>query len=225
VALVETTGTGMTAPIKFPHFLILAVAIATAIAGTMYFRSDPTEPSPVTAPMIALEKMGKMISLKVNYSDVIEFSEKSAIDLPFNREIRLGSTRALLIAKGDCTIGTDLTHAKYEKIDKEKHLLTISLDMPQAVSVRINHDGRQKGGSYFYAINEHGLAGVLGDQEKRTKAADNALAKAQEELARICLSASNLASARQNAEIVLRSMYLATGWTPTFVWTAPARAQ
>jgi hypothetical protein len=118
VALVETTGTGMTAPIKFPHFLILAVAIATAIAGTMYFRSDPTEPSPVTAPMIALEKMGKMISLKVNYSDVIEFSEKSAIDLPFNREIRLGSTRALLIAKGDCTIGTDLTRAKYEKIDK-----------------------------------------------------------------------------------------------------------
>jgi len=225
VALIETTGIGMTAPMKLPRFLTLAVAVAAAITGTIYFRFNPPEPAPVTAPMIALEKMGKIVSLKVHYSDVIEFSEKSAIDLPFNREIRLGSTRALLVAKGECTIGTDLTRAKYENIDNGKHLLTISLDMPEAVSVRINHDGRQNGGSYFYAINEHGLAAFLGDQQKRTRAADNALAKAQEELARSCLSAPNLASARQNAEMVLRSMYLATGWTPTFVWAPSARAQ
>jgi hypothetical protein len=228
MASLAETGSAMTASTKMPGLLTVAAVVVAAVAGaaaTSYFRPDLPRPSPIITPMISLEKMGQMVSLRVNYSDVIEFSEKSAIDMPFNREIRLGSTRALLVAKGDCTIGTDLTHAKYENIDIEKHVLTVVLNMPQALSVRISHDSRDKGGSYFYSINEHGLAAFIGDQGKRTKAADSALAKAQSDLARVCLSAPNLASARQNAEAVLRSMYIATGWTPAFVWAGSAVAQ
>jgi hypothetical protein len=175
--------------------------------------------------MISLEKMGHLVSVKVNYSDVIEFTEKSAIDMPFNREIRLGSTRALLVAKGDCTIATDLARAAYENVDREKRTLTVTLPAPQALSLRISHDGRDKGGSYFYAMTENGMAAFIADPGKRTRAADNALAKAQLELARVCLSAPNVTSAMQNAEAVLGSMYLATGWTPTFRWKQQSAAQ
>ena len=215
----------MTESTKMVGVLGLAVAAVAGIMGTLYFRPDQSKPPPILAPIISLEKMGQMVSLRVNYSDVIEFSEKNVINMPFNREIPLGSTKALLIAKGDCTIGTDLTRARYENIDSKKHALTIALNMPQALSVRINHDGRDKGGSYFYSINEHGLTTLLGDRGQRTKAADNALAKAQAELGRICMSTPNLLSAKQNAEVVLHSIYMATGWTPTFVWEAPAVAQ
>ena len=175
--------------------------------------------------MISLEKMGHLVSVKVNYADVIDFAEKSAIDVPFNREIRLGSTRALLVAKGDCTIATDLARASYEHVDPEKRTLTVALLTPQALSIRINHDGRDKGGSYFYAMTENGMAALIADPGKRTRAADNALAKAQADLARVCLSGPNVASAMQNAEAVLGSMYLATGWTPTFRWKQQAPAQ
>lgn len=177
---------------------------------------------PVMAPMISLEKMGHLVSVKVNYSDVIEFTEKSAIDVPFNREIRLGSTRALLVAKGDCTIATDLARARYENVDSEKRTLTVALTAPQALSIRINHDGRDRGGSYFYAMTENGLAALIADPGKRTRAADNALARAQAELARVCMSAPNVASAMQNAEAVLGSLYMSTGWTPTFRWKQQA---
>ena len=195
------------------------------MAAMGFFRPDAPRPMPLVAPMISLEKMGHLVSVKVNYADVIEFTEKSAIDVPFNREIRLGSTRALLVAKGDCTIATDLTRAGYEQVDREKRTLTVALLTPQALSIRINHDGRDKGGSYFYGMTENGMAAFIADPGKRTRAADSALAKAQAELARVCLSAPNVASAMQNAEAVLGSMYLATGWTPTFRWKQPAAAQ
>lgn len=208
----------MDASTRIHWMLSLAAAAASGMVAMWFFLPHLSKPMAVIAPMISLENMGHLVSVRLNYSDVIEIAEKSAIDMPFNREILLGSTKALLVAKGDCTIATDLTRAKYENIDHEKRALTIALTAPQALSVRINHDGRDKGGSYFYAMTENGLAGFFADPGKRTKAADNALAKAQVELMRVCLSAPNVASAKQNAEAVLRSMYIATGWTPTFTW-------
>lgn len=202
--------------------LCLAAAAVAGMAAMWFLRPVLVTSMPVMAPMISLEKMGHLVSVKVNYSDVIEFTEKSAIDVPFNREIRLGSTRALLVAKGDCTIATDLARARYENVDSEKRTLTVALTAPQALSIRINHDGRDRGGSYFYAMTENGLAALIADPGKRTRAADNALARAQAELARVCMSAPNVASAMQNAEAVLGSLYMSTGWTPTFRWKQQA---
>lgn len=203
----------------------LAAAAGAGMAAMWFLALALMKPVPAMAPMISLEKMGHLVSVKVNYSDVIEFTEKSAIDIPFNREIRLGSTKALLVAKGDCTIATNLALARYENVDREKRSLTVALAAPQALSVRINHDGRDKGGSYFYAMTENGLAALIADPGKRTRAADNALARAQAELARACMSAPNVAGAMQNAEAVLGSLYRATGWTPTFRWRQPAASQ
>ena len=215
----------MTVSTRIPALVVLAVAFCAGIVGTFFFRPDPPPPPPILAPTIALEKMGQIVSLRINYSDVIEFSEKTAVDLPFNREIRLGSTKALLVAKGDCTIATDMTRAKYANVEPGKRALTIALEMPQPLSVRINHSGRDKGGSYLYSITEHGLVRFIGDDGLRSKAADNVLNKAQTELTRMCTSEPNLANARQGAEAVLRTMYVATGWTPTFVWGRPTVAE
>lgn len=202
---------------------LVGVAVLS-IAGTLYYHRVPQAAPPVLAPMIALEKLGHLVSLRVNYSDIVQFYEKRAIDLPFNREIPLGGINVLLVAKGECTISTNLGQAKYEKIDREAKTLTVFLPTPQALSVRISHDGINQGGSYFYTVTEKGLGPLLPDDGKRTKAMDSAMVQAQSQLKRACMSTLNIASAKENAESVLRSMYLSTEWKPTFVWTNQAAA-
>lgn len=214
----------MNVPTRTHWLLALTAAAAAGMAAMWFLGGVLSRPRLTAAPLVSLEKMGQLVSVKVSYSDVIEFTEKSAIDMPFNREIRLGGTRALLVARGDCIIATDLTQATYENIDPEKRALTVALAAPRALSVRISHAGRDKGGSYFYSMTENGFAAFIADPGKRTRAIDNALAKAQSELTRACLSVPNLASARQNAETVLRAMYVATGWTPAFIWKQQAVA-
>lgn len=202
--------------------LLLALAgvvgAGTGMTAMWYMRAEPLKAEPSSAPVISLEKMAHLVSLKVNYSDVVEFSEKRAIDLPMNREIPLGSVKVLLVARGDCTIATNLAAAKYQNVETATKLLTVVLPTPEALQVRINHAPRDKGGSYFYSISSDGIEAFVPDSDKRTKAATNALANAQRTLERACMAPPNVLSARQNAENVLRAMYVAAGWTPTFVW-------
>ena len=214
----------MDAPTRAHWLLSLTAAAATGMVAMWFLGAVWPRPLPVAAPLVSLEKMGHLVSVRVSYSDVIEFTEKNTIDMPFNREIRLADTKALLVARGDCIIATDLNRASYVNIDPEKRTLTLALTAPQALSVRINHEGRDRGGSYFYSMTENGFAALIADPGRRTRAIDNALAKAQSELTRACLSATNLASARQNAETVLRAIYVATGWTPAFTWKPQAAA-
>ena len=96
--------------------------------------TKPTQKENAQFPMIALEKMGHLVSVKVNYSDVIEFTEKRNFDIPWTQlELRLGGTKVLLIAKGDCMIGTDLRYAKYLNTNTESRTVDVHLKTPKAI--------------------------------------------------------------------------------------------
>lgn len=186
--------------------------------GTWVATKKNEEPASGPA-LISLEKMGQLVSVKLNYSNVIEFLQPRTLDVKGTPwEVRLGGTKVLLVAKGDCTVATDLRSAKYENIDAKSQALSIVLPTPAPLQARINHDIRAKGGSYFYTITEHGLQTMLPGLQNSTSAVDGALQRAQNEVEHACKQPEVLSMAKMNVEAVLSGMFLATGWRAKFVW-------
>jgi hypothetical protein len=197
--------------------LLGALALGVAVTWMLMPRREANQPAP--APIISLEKMGQLVSVKVNYADIVEFTENRSFDIPWSQwELQLGGTKVLLVARGDCTVATNLSAARYERIDAKARTLTVVLPLPRPLQARINHASRENGGSYFYAITNLGLEPIIPDSTNRTQAINHALTWAQKDVERVCSRPAIQATAKQNAENVLRATYLATGWTPTFVW-------
>jgi hypothetical protein len=197
----------------------LLAAAAIGVLGMWLFGPRPESKLPAQTPLIALEKMGHLVSVKVNYADVIEFTERRTQDIPWTQwDLDLGGTKVLLIARGDCTIATNLGAAKYQDVDAEKRTFTLLLPEPKPLQVRVNHEPREKGGSYFYAITSEGLEPIIPDSSNRQLAISNSLAFAQQQIERSCNRAQIRAIARKNAEEVLGATFQAIGWKPTYVW-------
>ena len=77
------------------HLPLLLVAVLAAVI-TFALIKRPVDEAPAPPPLVSLEKMGHLVSLKMNYSDVIEFTQPNAVDIPWSQwEVRLGSTRVL----------------------------------------------------------------------------------------------------------------------------------
>lgn len=205
-----------------PRGRLASVLIALLVgAGVAWWArgSRSVEPDQPSAPVLSVEKLGRLLSLQVNYSDVIEFDAKRTQDIPFTQfELRLGGTKVLLVARGDCTIGTELSGARYENVNAAAKTLKLVLPAKPVLAARISHEPRDKGGSYFYAISTHGLEQLIPDSSNRVRATDAALAKAQASLKALCASPQFIDEARKNAEQVLRVALAATGWTPAFEW-------
>lgn len=200
-----------------PHLPILLVAVVAAVI-TFVLIKRPVEEAPAP-PLVSLEKMGHLVSLRMNYADVIEFTQPNAVDIPWSQwEVRLGSTRVLLVARGDCTLATDLRLARYEDIDNAARTLTVVLPAPSPLQARINHEPRAKGGSYFYAVTDQGLQAFIPSAQTRTTAMNNVLATAQKAVQTACSQPAVLTTAKDNAATVMQATLLATGWTPNVVW-------
>ncbi len=182
------------------------------------FKKYEREPE-AAPPVVSLEKMGHLVSVKLNYADVIEFSQPRAVDIPWSqREVRLGGTKVLFVARGDCTVATDLRQARYADVDPQRRTLTVVLPQPAPLQARIIHAPREQGGSFFYAITEHGLQPFIPSAGSRTRAMNTVLAAAQRKVGQACSEGAVIASARNNAESVLGATLAATGWTPAFRW-------
>lgn len=206
-----------TNPLK--TILALLGAVTVGVLGMWFFGPKPESKLPAQTPLIAIEKMGHLVSVKVNYADVIEFTQQRTQEIPWTQwELDLGGTKVLLIARGDCTIATNLGAAKYQNINNENRTFTLLLPEPKPLQIRVNHESREKGGSYFYAITSEGLEPLIPDSSNRSLAISNSLAFAQKQIERSCNRPQIIALARKNAEEVLSATFQATGWKPTYVW-------
>ncbi len=206
-----------TNPLK--SILVLLGAVTVGVLGMWFFGPKPESKLPAQTPLIAIEKMGHLVSVKVNYADVIEFTQQRTQEIPWTQwELDLGGTKVLLIARGDCTIATNLGAAKYQNINNENRTFTLLLPEPKPLQIRVNHESREKGGSYFYAITSEGLEPLIPDSSNRSLAISNSLAFAQKQIERSCNRPQIIALARKNAEEVLSATFQATGWKPTYVW-------
>lgn len=201
-------------------YLSIVGAIALGAFGMWLFGTKSSPPSPSQPPLMSLEQMGHLVSVKVNYANVIEFTEEITQDIPWTQwELRLGGTKVLLVARGDCLVGTDFRLAKYREVNQASRSAVLVLATPKPISARVSHDPREKGGSYFYSVTGTGIEPIVPGSSNRTKAIDAALGKAQQEIARVCANAEVLATAKKNAEAVLLPAFSATGWNVNVQWT------
>jgi hypothetical protein len=204
---------------KYKSILAFLGAVTLGVVGMWFFGPKPDSKLPAQTPLISLEKMGHLVSVKVNYADVIEFTEQRTQEIPWTQwELDLGGTKVLLIARGDCTIATNLGAAKYQNINAENRTFTLLLPEPKPLQIRVNHESREKGGSYFYAITSEGLEPIIPDSSNRNLAISNSLAFAQKQIERSCNRPQIRAIAKKNAEEVLTATFQATGWKPTYEW-------
>ncbi len=200
--------------------LSIVGAIALGAFGMLLFGSKPSPPPTPQPPLMSLEQMGHLVSVKVNYANVIEFTEKITQGIPWTQwELRIGGTNVLLVARGDCLVGTDFRLAKYQEVNQALRSAVLVLPEPKPISARVSHDPREKGGSYFYAVTGTGIEPVIPGSANRTKAIDAALNMAQQEITRVCGSAEVLATARKNAEAILLPTFSASGWKVNVHWT------
>jgi hypothetical protein len=164
--------------------------------------------------------MGNLVTVKVHYANVLESVEKIARDIPMTPwELRLGGTKVILVARGDCLVGTDIRLAKYQEVKYDLRFAALVLPEPNTISARVNHDSREKGGSYFYAVTGTGLEPIIPGSYNRTKAIDTALAAAQNDIANICSSPDVIATARKNTAAILVSTFSSIGWKVDIRWT------
>lgn len=197
-------------------FKYLIVVIAAVLLTWKLKPHDPS-PTPAAPALVSVQGMGHLATLRMNYSNVIEFNQRSTQDIPWTDwELRFGGTKVLLIARGDCVVGTDLRGARYEKEDATARTATLVLPTPTTITARINHE--MPNGSYFYAMSSTGLEPMLPNSNSRQKAVDSALAKAQQDIARACAAPDIVAAAKSNAEAVLKPTLAVTGWKVALAW-------
>ncbi|WP_339385467.1 DUF4230 domain-containing protein [Acidovorax sp. sic0104] len=204
----------------------MAAAIAGAALGAvlgglglwLVLYNKPAAPLPPPA-LLALEDMGHLVSVKVRYANVIEFTQKITQGIPWTQwELRLGGTQVLLVARGDCLVGADMRQARYDAVDPAARTAVLLLPAPTTLSARVDHAPREQGGSYFYAVQGTGIEPLIPGSANRTQAIDAALQRAQQDVERTCEAASTVATAKENAEAVLKPLFSATGWTVQVRW-------
>lgn len=190
-------------------------ALAIGAGGTTFLRREPEGPPPV----ISLEKMGQLVSLRVNVADVVEFTEHRTFDIPWSLwEVRYAGTRVLLIVKGDCLVATDLTRARYERIEPTKRTVVIALPRPSVLQARVNHAPPEQGGSRIYAISNEGIEAIIPGDASRTQAIDGAMRLAQRRVEAGGRKPEVTRVAMENAELMLKGALGALGWTASFRW-------
>lgn len=198
--------------------LVGAIALGVLAGWLMQPKTEARIP-PAQPPLVSLEQMGNLATVRVNYANVLEFTEKLTQDIPWTQwELRFGSAKVLLVARGDCLVGTDLKRATYLNVDEAKRSAVLQLPMPSLLSARVSHEPRDKGGSYFYSMSSTGIEQLIPGTDRQRKAIDAALAKAQEDISRSCGSQDVLATAKKNAESVLLPLLAASKWQVTLRW-------
>jgi hypothetical protein len=195
-------------------WVVAALCVGAGVA--WHFKRAPEAQPP---PLVSIEKMGHLVSVKVNYADIVDFTLPRELAIPgTNKKVHYGGTTVLLIAKGDCSVATDLRLAKYDAVDTTNRRLTVVLPLPTTLDARVNHSAPEQGGSHLYAIKNNGLEALIPDQTNHNEAIDKAFATAETRVASACMSATAIDAAKQNAENVLRGMFKATGWDVVINW-------
>lgn len=195
---------------------VLAAIVGASLVGVYV---SQRQPEPIQRPVVDFENMGHLVALKMNYSDVIEYTKQRTQAIPLSGyDLILGSTRVLLVAKGDCTIATDLRQVQYGGINPELKQVTLRVPLPKPLSVRINHDPKAQGGSYLYTITNKGLEPLLADSSNQREAIAQVFVQAENNIAQACTQPNVMDQAKTNTSTVLVSMFGAVGWTAKVMW-------
>lgn len=193
----------------------MGAALALGAAATLLLR--PGEPLP--PPLLSLERMGHLASVRVNVADIVEFTEHRTFDIPWSSwQFRYAGTKVLLIVKGDCLVGTDLRAGRYDSVDRATRTVSLTLPAPEILQARLNHAPPEQGGSRLYSMSNQGIEALIPGSANRMKAIDAAMGIAQRKVEEVGKSPEVRRAAKENAEALLKASFAALGWTASIKW-------
>lgn len=125
-----------------------------------------------------------------------------------------GSTKAVLIVKGDVSLGVDLSAARFDSVDGDRKRAVVALPKPSVQVVRLDQEKTRLLGVY-----NSGLWAITpGGGNTETAIINAAYRDAQRAVAQVAVDPALIARTRQQAELVLKSFVAATGWELSIVW-------
>jgi hypothetical protein len=198
---------------------IASAVIAVLLVTTFWTVHEVNEQESQAPAILKVQEMGNLVSLNVSYSNIIDIKDRITQDIPLtNWELEFGATRVLLLAKGNCLVGTDLKQAHYEHSDDNKKSVDLILPTPKVISARLDHNVG-KSGSYFYAVNHSGVSKIVSRTDRQTELMNKALATAQKDIEGQCASADYILAAKKSAEAMLAPLIThASDWRINIVW-------
>ena len=206
-------------PSRSTRLLTLIGAMALGILGHRIYETIQHQSVQSAAPIISIQRLGQLATLRVNYADIIEFTETRTFDVPWGDwGLSFGGTKVLLVARGNCMMATDLKSAKVKSVDNANRTLALSLPLPKTLEATVNHLQKEKGGSYFYAVNSQGVESLIPDGSNRVTAMEKALQFAQSNIAKACAGPAMQASAKTNTEEILNATLQPSGWKVAYEW-------
>jgi hypothetical protein len=154
-----------------------------------------------------LEKIRSLASLVVLKAEVadIQMSELHGYS---------GGIRALLLVKGDATIGTDLAQARFESVDEERQEAVLVLPPPRVQSARVDHERTR-----LLGLWRSGLWEIVPGDRPEEAIVNRVFAEAQRIIEGAAGEKSLDQRARAQSEAVLGRFFEAMHWRVTIHWT------
>ncbi len=187
---------------------VAIVAVCALIAYSIHTARAVFAPAPVvvrTAPSVtAVKRLAQLATLRVAVRAIVEVKQEGYLGYS------LGSSRLLYDARGDATLGVDLSTIQLSEIDENAKIATITLDRPRVLTHRVileRSDFLLEEQTWF---NSETARQTLRRQAQRQAEPEIKREAEQEEL---------LNTAQEQAETVLREFYSSLGWTLRIRWT------
>lgn len=167
-------------------------------------------------PIASYEKMGHLVSQKINVSDVIEYSKPSVIGLPWTGyKLTYAGTKVFMIVRGDCLVSTDLRAATYESTDATKRMTTIVLPTPTVMQSGLIHG---QNGTRILATSTLGIEKIILGAATRNDSVNEAMKFAQDRVAEACNNTDSISAAKDNTEKVFNHILSPLNWNANFKW-------
>ena len=172
-------------------------------------RTSAPPPAPRTSHSAGLtlervRELSELTTLKVQIADAQETQIQG----------RTGSIRAVLIVRGEVTVGVDLSAAKFEAVDEKAHTAVLALPQPAVTSAALDQE-RTK----LVGVWETGLWTIVPGGEGADAAAVNrAYRDAERDVAEEGKEPAIIGQAQDRAERELISFAGAMGWNLNVHW-------
>ena len=126
-----------------------------------------------------------------------------------------GTIKAVLVIKGDLTVGVDLSKARFEQVDERARTAVLVLPQPQIQSVRLDQERTRLVGVWLSGL----WTIVPGGEDADTAAVNLAYRDAQREVVAAAEEPQVLDRARQQTQNVLKVFLGALGWQVNVRWS------
>jgi hypothetical protein len=197
---------------KNVRWMILLVVPAASVASVVLWHMQIVSRAPSEGALshgtgLTVEKLQVLSVLTTLKMDVAE------VQLT---EIRgyTGTIKAVLVIRGDVSVGVDLSKARFEQVDEQARRAVLVLPQPQVQSVRLDQERTR-----LVGVWPSGLWTIVpGGEDADTTAVNLAYRYAQRSVTAAAQDPQVLVRSRRQAESVLRAFLGALGWEVRVRW-------